>query len=127
MSAEHGIDPTGAYVGDNDLQLQRIDCYFNEGQGGRCVLVLSFVNCCLRGDGWLAGGAGLCCWVCFLSSTYRSCQLVVSLCPALFSWNDESFVNRLIDNKIVQIPAIRGNKLTQIVPFHFLERKPCFV
>jgi len=37
MSAEHGIDPTGAYVGDNDLQLQRIDCYFNEGQGGRYV------------------------------------------------------------------------------------------
>jgi len=37
MSAEHGISATGAYVGDNDLQLQRIDCYFNEGQEGRYV------------------------------------------------------------------------------------------
>lgn len=37
MSAEHGIDPTGKYIGDNDLQLQRIDVYFNEGQEGRYV------------------------------------------------------------------------------------------
>jgi len=37
MSAEHGIDGTGSYVGDNDLQLQRIGVYFNEGQGGRYV------------------------------------------------------------------------------------------
>jgi hypothetical protein len=35
MSAEHGIDPTGAYVGDNSLQLTRINVYFNEGQEGR--------------------------------------------------------------------------------------------
>eukprot|EP00535_Pseudo-nitzschia_heimii_P006147 CAMPEP_0197185050 /NCGR_PEP_ID=MMETSP1423-20130617/11109_1 /TAXON_ID=476441 /ORGANISM="Pseudo-nitzschia heimii, Strain UNC1101" /LENGTH=447 /DNA_ID=CAMNT_0042636013 /DNA_START=110 /DNA_END=1453 /DNA_ORIENTATION=- len=37
MSAEHGIDGSGSYVGDNDLQLQRIGVYFNEGQGGRYV------------------------------------------------------------------------------------------
>jgi len=37
MSEEHGIDPTGTYVGDNDLQLQRIDVYFNEGSEGRYV------------------------------------------------------------------------------------------
>jgi len=37
MAAEHGIDPTGAYVGDNELQLQRINVYFNEGQEGRYV------------------------------------------------------------------------------------------
>jgi len=37
MAAEHGIDPGGAYVGDNELQLQRIDVYFNEGQEGRYV------------------------------------------------------------------------------------------
>lgn len=35
MSAEHGIDPTGTYVGDNELQLKRINVYFNEGQAGR--------------------------------------------------------------------------------------------
>lgn len=35
MSAEHGIDPTGAYIGDNSLQLTRINVYFNEGQEGR--------------------------------------------------------------------------------------------
>jgi tubulin beta len=37
MAAEHGIDPTGAYVGDDELQLQRINVYFNEGQEGRYV------------------------------------------------------------------------------------------
>jgi len=99
MSAEHGIDPTGAYVGDNDLQLQRIDCYFNEGQGGRYVL--SFVYCCLRADVWMDdlleerglhnfGISGSCCWVCFLPSRCRLCRWAVSLCPALFSWNDDS-------------------------------------
>lgn len=43
MSAEHGIDPSGAYVGDNDLQLTRINVYFNEGQEGRQVHVVAFV------------------------------------------------------------------------------------
>eukprot|EP00934_Nitzschia_sp_Nitz4_P000223 Nitzschia sp. Nitz4//scaffold179_size51476//45405//46878//NITZ4_006933-RA/size51476-processed-gene-0.8-mRNA-1//1//CDS//3329539237//223//frame0 len=37
MSAEHGIDATGKYVGDNDSQLKRIGVYFNEGQEGRYV------------------------------------------------------------------------------------------
>jgi len=37
MSAEHGITEEGAYVGDNPLQLERINVYFNEGQGGRYV------------------------------------------------------------------------------------------
>ena len=38
MSAEHGIDQSGKYVGDNDNQLKRIGVYFNEGQEGRQVL-----------------------------------------------------------------------------------------
>ena len=37
MSAEHGIDPTGKYIGDNPNQLKRINVYFNEGQEGRYV------------------------------------------------------------------------------------------
>ena len=37
MAAEHGIDPTGAYIGDNPLQLERTSVYFNEGQEGRYV------------------------------------------------------------------------------------------
>jgi len=37
MAGEHGIDASGSYVGDNDLQLQRIDVYFNEGLEGRYV------------------------------------------------------------------------------------------
>ena len=37
MSAEHGITPSGSYEGDNDLQLERINVFFNEGQGGRYV------------------------------------------------------------------------------------------
>jgi len=37
MSGEHGIDPSGKYVGDNENQLKRIEVYFNEGQEGRYV------------------------------------------------------------------------------------------
>eukprot|EP00740_Mantoniella_antarctica_P022692 CAMPEP_0198702104 /NCGR_PEP_ID=MMETSP1468-20131203/388573_1 /TAXON_ID=1461545 /ORGANISM="Mantoniella sp, Strain CCMP1436" /LENGTH=563 /DNA_ID=CAMNT_0044460591 /DNA_START=83 /DNA_END=1776 /DNA_ORIENTATION=- len=34
---EHGIDPTGTYCGDSDLQLERINVYYNEASGGRYV------------------------------------------------------------------------------------------
>jgi tubulin beta len=33
ISDEHGIDPTGTYHGDSDLQLERIDVYYNEAAG----------------------------------------------------------------------------------------------
>ena len=33
ISQEHGIDNTGAYTGDSDLQLERIDVYYNEASG----------------------------------------------------------------------------------------------
>ncbi|RLM80701.1 TUBB3 [Panicum miliaceum] len=33
---EHGIDHTGKYAGDSDLQLERINVYYNEASGGRC-------------------------------------------------------------------------------------------
>ena len=39
ISDEHGIDPTGTYHGDSDLQLERINVYFNEATGGRYVSV----------------------------------------------------------------------------------------
>ena len=31
--AEHGVDPTGTYHGDSDLQLERINVYYNEATG----------------------------------------------------------------------------------------------
>jgi hypothetical protein len=34
---EHGVDKVGTYVGESDLQLERIDVYFNEASGGRYV------------------------------------------------------------------------------------------
>lgn len=34
---EHGIDSTGTYHGDSDLQLERINVYYNEATGGRYV------------------------------------------------------------------------------------------
>ena len=37
VSDEHGVDPTGTYGGDSDLQLERINVYFNEATGGRYV------------------------------------------------------------------------------------------
>ncbi|XP_041983774.1 tubulin beta chain-like isoform X1 [Aricia agestis] len=44
ISDEHGIDPTGHYRGDSDLQLERIQVYYNEAADGtryvpRAVLV----------------------------------------------------------------------------------------
>jgi Tubulin/FtsZ family, GTPase domain len=44
---EHGIDPTGTYHGESDLQLERINVYFNEATGGAftndgCLGWLSF-------------------------------------------------------------------------------------
>uniref|UniRef100_A0A1I8HV16 Tubulin beta chain n=1 Tax=Macrostomum lignano TaxID=282301 RepID=A0A1I8HV16_9PLAT len=37
ISDEHGIDPTGTYHGDSDLQLERISVYYNEATGGKYV------------------------------------------------------------------------------------------
>jgi len=33
ISDEHGIDPTGTYHGDSDLQLERVNVYYNEATG----------------------------------------------------------------------------------------------
>lgn len=33
ISDEHGIDPTGSYHGDSDLQLERINVYYSEALG----------------------------------------------------------------------------------------------
>ncbi|CAG0887946.1 unnamed protein product, partial [Cyprideis torosa] len=42
ISDEHGIDPTGAYHGDSDLQLERINVYYNEASGGNARVILDF-------------------------------------------------------------------------------------
>ena len=37
ISDEHGIDNNGNYKGDHELQLERINVYYNEGVGGKYV------------------------------------------------------------------------------------------
>ncbi|KAF4400204.1 hypothetical protein G4B88_019413 [Cannabis sativa] len=37
VCAEHGIDSTGRYQGDNELQLERVNVYYNEASCGRFV------------------------------------------------------------------------------------------
>merc|ERR1711971_963552 len=37
ISDEHGINPTGSYAGTSDLQLERINVYYNEASGGKYV------------------------------------------------------------------------------------------
>ncbi|KAL2941341.1 Tubulin beta-2 chain [Bienertia sinuspersici] len=37
VCAEHGIDPTGKYTGTTDLQLERVNVYYNEASCGRFV------------------------------------------------------------------------------------------
>ena len=36
-SDEHGIDPTGSYTGESDLQLERINVFYNEAGAGKYV------------------------------------------------------------------------------------------
>ena len=39
ISDEHGVSFSGTYEGDSDLQLERVNVYFNEASGGeRCWL-----------------------------------------------------------------------------------------
>jgi hypothetical protein len=40
---EHGIDPTGTYCGDSDLQLERINVYYNEASGGESLCFVSLL------------------------------------------------------------------------------------
>lgn len=37
VSDEHGIDPAGEYRGESELQIERINVYYNEATGGRYV------------------------------------------------------------------------------------------
>ncbi|KAJ3104157.1 hypothetical protein HDU97_009508 [Phlyctochytrium planicorne] len=37
IADEHGLDPNGKYVGESDLQLERISVYFTEAFGGKYV------------------------------------------------------------------------------------------
>merc|ERR1712110_1199029 len=37
ISQEHGIDTNGNYVGTNNLQLERINVFYNEGSKGKYV------------------------------------------------------------------------------------------
>ena len=38
IADEHGIGPDGMYVGNSDLQIERINVYFNEANGGESLL-----------------------------------------------------------------------------------------
>lgn len=44
ISDEHGIDPTGSYQGDSDLQLERINVYYNEASGNKTIYIFNCVN-----------------------------------------------------------------------------------
>ena len=42
ISDEHGIDPTGTYHDDSDLQFERINVHYNEATGG-CYVSLAIL------------------------------------------------------------------------------------
>lgn len=44
ISDEHGIDPTGTYHGDSDLQLDRINVYYNEASGKCSTFLILFAH-----------------------------------------------------------------------------------
>lgn len=37
ISDEHGVSFSGTYEGDSDLQLERVNVYFNEASGGKTL------------------------------------------------------------------------------------------
>lgn len=41
ISDEHGVQSDGSYKGESDLQLERIEVYYNEAQGSRCSITSS--------------------------------------------------------------------------------------
>jgi len=47
ISDEHGIDPTGTYHGDSDLQLERINVYYNEATGNGLAEILQQIELAL--------------------------------------------------------------------------------
>nr|KAI8762893.1 tubulin beta chain-like [Biomphalaria glabrata] len=53
---EHGIDPTGNYHGDSDLQLERINVYYNEAAGGRYVPRAALVDLEPGSIDWVRSG-----------------------------------------------------------------------
>ncbi|KAJ3614478.1 hypothetical protein NHX12_018050 [Muraenolepis orangiensis] len=44
ISDEHGMDPTGSYQGDSDLQLEQINVYYNEASGDADTNVVVVVD-----------------------------------------------------------------------------------
>ncbi|CAL1529352.1 unnamed protein product [Lymnaea stagnalis] len=56
VSDEHGIDPTGNYHGDSDLQLERINVYYNEAAGGRYVPRAALVDLEPGSIDWVRSG-----------------------------------------------------------------------
>lgn len=59
ISDEHGIDPTGTYHGDSDLQLERINVYYNEATGEKTSVKIVFYSKVQRNPFSLLGGTGL--------------------------------------------------------------------
>uniref|UniRef100_A0A8D1D050 Tubulin beta chain n=1 Tax=Sus scrofa TaxID=9823 RepID=A0A8D1D050_PIG len=55
ISDEHGIDPTGTYHGDSDLQLDRISVYYNEATGRKKIYPLALT---LLSSDSIAGQSG---------------------------------------------------------------------
>lgn len=61
ISDEHGIDPTGTYHGDSDLQLDRISVYYNEATGRLQIQItftfsLLLLSSAINHDVLLSGG-----------------------------------------------------------------------
>lgn len=83
ISDEHGIDPTGTYHGDSDLQLDRISVYYNEATGKQSKLnsLFSLLT-------WPA--LSLCKTICVHVHVWHQLQFtwfqVESMCPAPSWW-----------------------------------------
>lgn len=69
---EHGIDSTGTYQGDSDLQLERINVYFNEATGGMSPLSSGYCPPCFR-------HGTTCSWACIMANKF----VAISACAVI--------------------------------------------
>ena len=69
ISDEHGIDPAGNYHGDNQLQLERINVYYNEASGIATAYRFFFLT--IHQFIYFTGGPGCVCLFFQVTNTYR--------------------------------------------------------
>jgi len=108
ISDEHGVDPTGTYHGDSDLQLERINVYYNEATGGRYVpraILMDLEPGTM--DSVRAGPFG---------QLFRPDNFVFGQTGAGNNWAKGHYtegVNKILEDRVLSLVDVSGSSATQ--------------